>query len=522
MDRSILITGLVLVVVGLGPFAWKVFGLGLPVLPEHGRRVWKVQLEIAVRGEGEEGSVVAFLPSRGAGQRIFGENFSSDGLRLSVRDGEEDRAAVWRGRIQSVDRVAYSFNVEVFPGGRSLERLPVGSHFADPPSEYTRPSLAIPSAAPEVAALLEALDLPPADDVGGRVRTIFSFARHELSSGDSTSDDPLLTLTQRAGSVRGRERLFAALLRGAGIPARLAQGLALSEEPEPRIWTEVWMDGRWRPVSAGEGFFGTLPSNVVEIARGDRPLVHGTGTRAIGYEYSAAREALSAEDLAALMLPPSTILRAVSLYRLPVPTQTGLRVLLLFCAGTLVVSLLRNGVGLPSYGTFMPALLALSMRATGILDGLVLVVLVIAMGLAGRFFLERLRLTFVPRLSILVCLVVLSMAALGLVGRNVDRVGLYGGVLLPVVIVTMLVERFAIVVTEEGTREALVRAFGSGVIAVCVYPVLCSDALGHLLFAFPELVVVVIGLQVWMGGYVGYRLTELLRFRPLAPASEIT
>jgi len=213
------------------------------------------------------------------------------------------------------------------------------------------------------------------------------------------------------------------------------------------------------------------------------------------------------------MLPASPALRALSFYRLPIPMQSALRVLLLFCASTVVVSLIRNGVGLPSFGTFMPALLALALRVTGPVDGLVLILVVMVVGILGRLVLERLRLLFVPRLSILVCIVVLAVAGLGLAGRRMDQTGLFGGVVLPVVILTMLIERFSIVMVEEGIQEALTRGLWSVVIAVTVLPVLRSQTLEHLLFAFPELIAVVMGLQVWIGGYTGYRVSELLRFR---------
>jgi hypothetical protein len=38
---------------------------------------------------------------------------------------------------------------------------------------------------------------------------------------------------------------------------------------------------------------------------------------------------------------------------------------------------------------------------------------------------------------------------------------------------------------------------------------------GYLMFSFPELVVVVMGLLVWVGGYTGYRVSDLMRFRTL-------
>ncbi len=40
--------------------------------------------------------------------------------------------------------------------------------------------------------------------------------------------------------------------------------------------------------------------------------------------------------------------------------------------------------------------------------------------------------------------------------------------------------------------------------------------LEHLIFTFPELLLVILALVMLMGRYTGYRLTELRRFKELA------
>jgi hypothetical protein len=40
--------------------------------------------------------------------------------------------------------------------------------------------------------------------------------------------------------------------------------------------------------------------------------------------------------------------------------------------------------------------------------------------------------------------------------------------------------------------------------------------LTHLIFVFPELLLVILALALLLGRYTGYRLTELWRFRDLA------
>jgi hypothetical protein len=90
------------------------------------------------------------------------------------------------------------------------------------------------------------------------------------------------------------------------------------------------------------------------------------------------------------------------------------------------------------------------------------------------------------------------------------------GVLFPIVILTMLVERFSVTLAEEGLRPALVRAGWSVLVAVAVYPIFHSARAEHLMFGFPELVIVVMGLLIWIGGYTGYRFSDLIRFRAFA------
>jgi hypothetical protein len=88
------------------------------------------------------------------------------------------------------------------------------------------------------------------------------------------------------------------------------------------------------------------------------------------------------------------------------------------------------------------------------------------------------------------------------------------------VILTMLVERFSVTLKEEGARSAMVRAGYTVLVAVMVYPIFRSERAEHVMFSFPELVISLIGLLVLTGGYTGYRISDLIRFRALARVEE--
>jgi hypothetical protein len=93
-------------------------------------------------------------------------------------------------------------------------------------------------------------------------------------------------------------------------------------------------------------------------------------------------------------------------------------------------------------------------------------------------------------------------------------------VMLPLVILTMVVERFFMTTEEDGVRMSLQLLGLTGVVGLCVYLLLCWKAIGNWVLVFPETHFLTVAAFVLLGRYSGYRLTELWRFRDLAIAPE--
>jgi hypothetical protein len=109
MRAPVVIAGAVLVALGLSVFAWKAFVLDMPLQPSNPEGMWRVDLEIRVRGTGSRGGVLAALPSSEPGQQVFGESAVSDRLQYSVREREGERRGVWRGALSGVHELGHSF-----------------------------------------------------------------------------------------------------------------------------------------------------------------------------------------------------------------------------------------------------------------------------------------------------------------------------------------------------------------------------------------------------------------------------
>jgi len=219
-----------------------------------------------------------------------------------------------------------------------------------------------------------------------------------------------------------------------------------------------------------------------------------------------------------MMQPPNPVLAQLSLYRLPVHVQQGVRLLLLIPLGALAMALLRNVVGITTFGTFLPVLVALALRGSDLLPGLLMLLSVILVGVFSRLLLERLHLLLVPRLCIILCGVVIVLTLFTVLGRSLENRNLFGGVLLPIVILSMLIERFSIAAAEEGLLKACILLAWTCAVSLCIYPVFRSEQAAAVMFGYPELVISIMGLLVLVGGYTGYRLFEIVRFRAFARA----
>ena len=85
--------------------------------------------------------------------------------------------------------------------------------------------------------------------------------------------------------------------------------------------------------------------------------------------------------------------------------------------------------------------------------------------------------------------------------------------LFPMVIIAMTIERMSVVWEERGPRDAIEAGLGSLVVAALAYLAMGIDWLQHIVFTFPELLLIVLALVLLAGRYTGYRLVELYRFR---------
>ena len=503
LHLKILALGLVLL--GATLMWHKTTNLGLPLVPDQETAIWNVEARIKINAEGGPAQVHFMLPASPPGFQILSEDFVSGRFGLSQESDSVSRQALWTARRADGEQTLY-YRLQIADAGNNdIDAVPGPQPDFPPVPDYPEPF---------ASAALSVLDEVRQDSAD-----IASFARQLLLRYyDDRPDEHIQVLRGNLDDELAHVQNIIHILAGARIPARSVQVLDLREgmrrvDAEPHI--EVHNGTEWVPFNPRTGQRGYSETQLV-WSRGDEPLINVSGGSVADVGFAAGRTVRAmvevAERRAELM---GSRVMDFSPFALPVDTQNVYQTLLLVPIGALVVVFMRNFVGIPTFGTFMPVLMALAFRETQLLWGLILFTTLVSVGLGFRFYLERLKLLLVPRLASVLVVVVLLMMGMSILSH---QLGLERGLsvaLFPMVILAMTIERMSLVWEENGPGDAIRQGLGSLVVAVIGYLAMNIDHIAHLVFVFPESLLILLAVMLLSGRYAGFRLTELWRFRSL-------
>lgn len=503
---SLFILAFLCAATGIGIAYLKVTRLSLPLDASAEATVWDVEARVAFEGRGRPAKVALALPTSPHGFAVLDEDFVSRGYGLAVQaTTDEARQAVWTLRRASGSQALY-YHIKVYP------KLGEAARDHGPPPVFPE----IPEYSEPLASAITAV-LKQAREESADVGTFTSLLLNNLRQ----SNDENVKRIQKSVPEEDWTDLLTKILAGARIPSRVVYGLSLDSEFVERSlmpWLEVHDGERWQgfdPHTGQEGY----PKNFLIWTHDNAKVVESKGVRHPQVSFAAAKTPLPQIRVAHRVGSKlETGLLAISLFDLPVRTQNVYRILLMVPLGALVIVIMRMVVGVPTFGTFMPVLVALAFRETQLAWGVGLFLLVVSAGLGIRVALARLRLLLVPRLASVLVIVIALMLGISLLSA---KLGIEQGLsiaLFPMVILTMTIERMSIVWEERGPATAFKECFGSLAVAICGYFAMTEEHLVYLMFVFPELLLVVLAACLMFGAYTGYRLSELLRFKDLAQA----
>jgi hypothetical protein len=504
-------TLVVLILFGISAivYGYRVLVLGYPPIPTPQVKAWDVSAEVFFAPQNRGPVTVRMcLPRNGSDKLVIDERLTSGPLALTVADERDCRVAIWSGTTEGPEeQVTYRATIVI------------RQRKAEPDTQPVMEQADLRALDPRSREAVDAVALPWRRlDSTQRLAAVLTALRGDSRSANLPEQQAVAALKARYGDAGAL--LF--LSQSAGLPSRIAAGLVLREGISATTvrWVEVWTGKRWEAVDPAAAAPFPPEEATLSLATGNLPTLSVSGATVSDARWNLSRQIVSPWKLhLEPVLHQGGLLARWSLFSLPTEFQGTFRVLLLIPIGALMISILRNVVGFPTFGIFMPVLMALAFRATGIFYGIAIFAGVVFIGYAVRRALNRLRLLLVPRLATILTLVVFCFAFLAVAGSKLGLRSMMAVGLLPFVILTMTVERFYVLIEESGLKQALLTAAGSAAVAVLTYRVLEIERLQLLFFVFPELLFAVGACQIILGRYTGYRVSEYIRFRALRKSS---
>ncbi len=494
----------VLILSGGGLAAYKSLKLGVPFWKGEQVHDWQIEARVSFLATGRSVKARLALPSA-AVEQMTGQESGSLGYHYNIESEQGEYTAVWAAENREESQALY-YRVRLPESARSGGEAIT----ADPP-ELDKPGFsgALAKAADSIVKRARSLTSDP--------DSLFVVIFQQISSDDSTQEFMLVKRHyDKEFKNNAMIRMGIDLLELADVPARMAYGVKLEEDggSQPPVPLVEFHDGAaWKvrdPRDPGAVLDGR---DIFVWHRGGGPLLDVTGGEGSRVVFTVAKERIPLASLTDLRESPflvSTILG------LPLSERAVFRYIVLIPLGAFVVVLLRNIVGLPTLGTFMPVLIALALLEMPLGRGLVMFAVLIAAGLWFRFLLSRLNLLVVPRVAACVVIVTLLMMLMSVLSY---RLGMAGGVqitLFPMIIISWTIERMSIIWEEEGKHSALIQVGGSLAVSVLAFLFMKIGQIQYWAFYFPELLLVLLAGILMIGRYTGYRLSELFRFKTFA------
>jgi hypothetical protein len=500
----------VLIAVGLGSAVYKNQVLGFPFLPEGKVDVWTIEAKITFTANGGPVTVTLNGADNGGNMVVLDQETVGEKYLFTRERGSDGVSqAVWKKDSAKGSQVIF-YRVSAYHRGALTAMDPAPAPLTD------QDRILFNGAAEEAANLV----VKQIQEQGGKDPV--AITRSLLAMINGADKQSIQLLLQNRKEYGGLQELSRGLLAQAGVHAVTIKGLFLDQDKKGQKLAnmlKVYDGEKWQIIDPKTGELRTN-ENFLLWQTGDEPLYEvegGTGSK-LSFTTNSSKVLSSRASLAAGK-NTGAMLIDFSIYSLPLAEQNTFKLLLLIPLGALVVVILRNLVGIQTSGTFMPILIALTFLQTSLLWGLALFVVVVSVGLFMRSYLSHLNLLLVPRISAVLVFVIVIFVAISVISLKLDFEKGLQVTFFPMIIISWTIERMSVLWEEEGPKDVFIQGGGSLFTACIVYLVMTNKFLGHLTYAFPELLLVLLAIILIIGSYSGYRLSELRRFEPMTRES---
>lgn len=477
-----------------------------PAKVPPGDSIWELHWEFAVDESVMDDIIRLATPSDSKYNQVFEQKITVQGMQIKrSRVGRE-------GTREIVARVTRPQDVGIIVDF-AVHQSPIGiPHYVkqqdvlntERRQSYISPLSHIPSRHKTVHELLEELTLGNDEQI--RVfNSIFEYCHQKIKTVEANAPDVLDAITLKRANVQGKVRLLVTLARAANIPARMVMGLVLEEQKdiEPYYWAEINIDGDWLAYDPNEGYEKEVPFNYLPVRKNGEDFLNLPGTTILDhFSLEIAKRDVTIDLFGGKEKSLSDIL---DLNRLSLSTRLSLAFLLLLPLGALLTVFIRQIIGPNVYGTFTPTFFAIAFSQIDWKTGAIILSMVTIFGIIGRSITPLLGLNRVSRLTMVFILVAITMIFSVSIMVHYGLVPDGSIVLLPIVILTFMIDRIYRLADSDGVKVAMTRLFWTFVVSAMVLTIVQFDMLGLWLLKYPEAHLLTAASVIFISQYKGQK-----------------
>ena len=190
----------------------------------------------------------------------------------------------------------------------------------------------------------------------------------------------------------------------------------------------------------------------------------------------------------------------------------------LIVAGT-VIAIMRNVVGIKTFGVFGPAIVALGLVKPGLLYGMALYVDIFLVAMLVSLLLHKVEISSSHRMATVITVSALTITILELIGETFHIDLLELSIFFPVLITSWLADRFVTQAIEIDWIEPSKKLLGTLLVIAVSFLIMMFTPFIRFIALTPETWGLIIALNILISLRVNLRFMEYLRFRPAAMKS---
>lgn len=509
MKINLNLLALTLIITGSVALIYRLQVYNYPALPIMSAQAWKVEVVEKNYGKTANKSYELLLPDSEINNRIISENIELPDTGISIIEEGGSRLLLWKRNDNNTEQVKkFRYAVEIKPG---TKHITINSK--DNLSKFIKNNLS-----EQQQHALEQIIKNSRFAKTGAQELSFCLRDNFCRELQKTDIKPLKGLKLVVA--------YTYLLNKKGFVAKVALGFPIQRAQNKAAfysWTRAKIKGRYYNlfidrsdnITSGNQliFWNYLPNSYIKL------LQNNLSFSLLPVEsnlFSRKSTIVTESGQKISTLPQNDLFHNLfSLTALPLGVQIAYHYMLLIPISALVVCIFRLILGIKIFGTFMPVLLAFALHQVGYQVGFFMLFLIIISGLVFRFLLNYIALLSVARISANLVFTVMLIIIISKISWHNNYIFGFSATLFPIIVVSMIIERMSVMITEVGFRPTIKTLVSSLFLAALIKMIIEIPVVTYWSFYFLEVHLIILGLIILIGRYTGYRLTELLRFKDL-------